>query len=236
MWGRRARVFRNRCKGTFNIGTTNLNLDVAKIRSPVLRQIVAIVAKLPDIAENPVSGAESLLSGISSSVLGKPSGSLADDVSKSPIDIITARGTASDGKVTVEQVVVRSVVFEADVTNGTVTLAPVLTNSTINLPIGILLSAPIVGRFPILAADNASTNGGYIRMPDFYVEKGTLGNPKPSISAVAFGKNLIQRVIPGVGGGTNGGGNILQRYWRAIAGWRRQPNGDESSGDESTGH
>ncbi len=46
-------------------------------------------------------------------------------------------------------------------------------------------------------------------MPDFYVEKGTLGNPKPSISAVAFGKSLIQRVIPGVGG-TNGTGNILQ--------------------------
>ena len=105
---------------------------------------------------------------------------------------------------------VRSTVFEADVTNGTVTLAPVLTNSAINLPIGILLSAPIVGRIPILAANDATTNGGYVRMPDFYVERGTLGNPKPSISAVAFGKSLIQRVIPGVAVARMGTGNILQ--------------------------
>ena len=152
-------------KGTFNIGTTNLNLDVSKIRSPVLRDIVAVVAKLPDIAEQSVSGAESLLSGISSSVLGKPSGGLADDVSKSPIDIITARGTAGDGQVTVEQAVVRSTVFEADVTNGTVTLAPVLTNSAINFPIGILTR---VRRLCELdsnfwhASNDAATNGEHI--------------------------------------------------------------------------
>src|SRR5205085_1758565 len=33
-------------KGTFEIGTTNLNLDVAKIKSPILRDFVAVVAKL----------------------------------------------------------------------------------------------------------------------------------------------------------------------------------------------
>jgi hypothetical protein len=210
-------------KGTFEIGTTNLNLDVSKMKNPVLRDIVAVVAKLPDLFNNPVSGAESLVSGMAGRTLGKFSGGLGEDVSRSPIDVITARGTAGDGRVTVEQTVVRSTIFEADVTNGTVTLAPVLTNSAINFPIGISLSQSIAQRIPYLASNNSSTNtaasGGtnatanvsYVKIPDFYVEKGTLGNPKPSINVTGLGKSVIQRFIPGVGGGgTNGSGNLLQ--------------------------
>jgi hypothetical protein len=217
-------------KGTFNIGTTNLNLDVSKIRSPVLRDIVAVVAKLPDLFDNPVSGAESLLSGMAGKTLGKVSGGLGDDVSRSPIDIITARGTAGDGRVTVEQAIARSTVFEADITNGTVTLAPVLTNSPINFPISIALSGPIAQRIPYLASNDTSTNAvastnsnasastnatanlSYVKVPDFYVEKGTLGKPKPSINAGSLGKGVIQKIIPGLGGGggTNGTGNLLQ--------------------------
>jgi hypothetical protein len=216
-------------KGTFNIGTTNLNLDVAKIRNPVLRDIVAVVAKLPDLFDNPVSGAESLLSGMAGKTVGKVTGGLGDDVSRSPIDIFTARGTAGDGRVTVEQAIVRSTVFQADITNGTVTLAPVLTNSAINLPIGIALSRPIAQRIPYLASNDTATNAvastnanasantngtanlSYVKVPDFYVEKGTLGKPKPGINAGSFGKGMVQKIIPGLGGGgTNGTGNLLQ--------------------------
>src|SRR6185437_4663944 len=207
-------------KGTFEIGTTNLNLDTSKLKSPILRDIVAVVVKLPDIANNPVGAAESVVSGIASHTVGKFTGGLSDEVSKSPIDVITARGNAGDGKVTVQQAVVRSTVFEADVTNGTVTLAPVLTNSVINFPVGILMSEPIVARIPILAGNNAATNSGYVRIPDFYTEKGTLGNPKPSINVLGFGKNVIQRFIPGVGGGngTNGSGNLLQGVGNLLRG------------------
>jgi hypothetical protein len=207
-------------KGTFEIGTTNLNLDVSKIKSPILRDIVAVVAKLPEIANNPVAAAESIVGGIASRTAGKVTGGLSEDVSKSPIDVITARGNAGDGKVTVQQTVIRSTVFEADVTNGTVTLAPVLTNSAINFPISIWMSQPIVARFPILAGNNAATNAGYTKLPDFYTEKGTLGNPKPSINALGFGKNVIGRFIPGVGGGngTNGSGNLLQGVGNLLRG------------------
>jgi hypothetical protein len=209
-------------KGTFKIGTTNLNLDVSKMRSPVLRDIVAVVAKLPDLFNNPVAGAEGLVEGMAGRTLGKFSGGLGEDVSKSPIDVITARGTAGDGRVTVEQAVVRSTVFEATVTNGTVTLAPVLTNSPINFPVSIALNQSIAQRVPNLGSNNTSTNNAstnglasgnasYVKIPDFYVEKGTLGKPKPSISAGSLGKGVIQKFIPGLGGGgTNGSGNLLQ--------------------------
>ena len=217
-------------KGTFSIGTTNLNLDVSKLRNPLLRDIVAVVAKLPDLFDNPLSGAASLVSGMAGHALEKPGGGLGDDVSRSPIDVITARGSAGDGRVTVEQAVVRSTVFEADVTNGTVTLAPVLTNSPIDFPVGILLSQPIAQRIPGLASNNTSTNMSastnsnasantnltanisYVKVPDFYVEKGTLGKPKPSINATSLGKGVIEKFVPGLGGvaGTNGAGNLLQ--------------------------
>jgi len=206
-------------KGTFDIGTTNLNLDVSKIRNPILRSIVAVVAKVPDIANNPLEAGKDLATGIVSQTFGKLTGSLSDEVSKSPIDIITARGAVKDGKVTVDQAVVRSTVFEADVNKGTVTLAPVLTNSAINLPISIWMSAPIVQRFPVIASSSGATNAGYVKMPDFYVEKGTLGDPRPSINAMAFGKDVIQRFVPGLGGGgTNGSGGLLQGVGNLLQG------------------
>jgi len=207
-------------KGTFEIGTTNLNLDVGKIKNPLLRDLVAVVAKLPDIASNPIGAAESIVTGIASRTVGKFTGGLSDEVSKSPINVITARGNAADGKVIVQQAVARSTVFEADVTNGTVTLAPVLTNSPINFPISIRMNEPIVARIPILAGSNPQTNSGYVKIPDFYVEKGTLGNPKPSINAPGFGKNVLQQFVPGLGGGsgTNGSGNLLQGVGNLLRG------------------
>ena len=195
-------------KGSFNIGTTNLNLDVSKTHSAILRDIAAVVAKLPELfGDNPAGAVESLAGGVVNKGLGKPSGGLSDDVSKSPIDVITARGTAGDGRVTVEQALARSTVFEADVANGTVTLAPVLTNSPINFPVSILLSHAIVQRIPYLSSANAATNGGYVKLPDFYVEKGTLGQPKPSLSVTSLGKGVLQRFIPGLGGGSSTNGN-----------------------------
>ncbi len=97
------------------------------------------------------------------------------------------------------------------------------------------MSAPIIQRFPILASSSATTNaGGYVKMPDFYVEKGTFGNPKPSLSAVAFGKDLIQRIIPGLGGGTNGSGNLLQgvgNILQGVTGKTNQSSTNQPSGD-----
>jgi hypothetical protein len=226
-------------KGTFHIGTTNLNLDVAKIRSPVLRDIVAVVAKLPDLFDNPVSGAESLLSGMAGRTLGKPNGGLSEDVSRSPIDVITARGTAGDGRVTVESAVVRSTVFQAEVNNGSVTLAKELTNSPINFPVSISLSQSIAQRIPYLASNNTSTNStgatnaSYAKIPDFYVEKGTLGNPKPSINAASLGKGVLQKFIPGLGGGgTNSSGNLLQGVGNLLQGGSKtnQPGTNQPAG------
>jgi hypothetical protein len=198
--------------GKFDIGTTNLNLATDKIRSPELWLLVAIVVKAPDLfGGNGVGAAETIGQDVVGRGLGKYSGGLAADVSQSPIDIISARGTAEKGKVILERAMVRSTVFEADATNGTITLAPVLTNSAIDIPIGISLNKSIAQRIPNLVADGTPTNMDYVRLPDFFSEIGTIGDPKPKINVVGLGKQELEKLVPGLNGMTNGaGGNLLQ--------------------------
>ena len=194
--------------GNFDIGTTNLNLSVDKIHSRMLRMLVAFVAKLPEIANNPLGAISSLAGGALNRGF---SGEFSGDVSQSPIDVITARGTAGNGRVVLQQVVVRSSVFEGTVTNGTVTLASVLTNSPIDIPVGISLNKSIAQRVPTLVPENTPTNVNYVKLPDFFAETGTIGDPKPKINTVALGKAAVQKLIPGLGGSTNGSsGNLLQ--------------------------
>jgi hypothetical protein len=121
------------------------------------------------------------------------------------------RGTAGNGRITIEQATMRSTVFEATVTNGTVTLAPVLTNSTLNLPVSISLHKSIPPRIPLLSSLQPPTNSSYTKIPDFYVVKGTLGKPDAGISTKALAKDALQNFIPGlIGAGTNTAGTLLQ--------------------------
>ncbi|HWD93347.1 MAG TPA: AsmA family protein [Verrucomicrobiae bacterium] len=198
-------------KGSFDVGTTNLNLDVSKIRNGTLRDIVDFVANVPEFfGTNGIREAEKFGMHAVGRGFGKYSGGFADDVSRSPIEVITARGTTGDGRVAVQQAVLRSSVFEAETTNGTVTLARELTNSVIDFPIGISLNKTMAQRVPYLSSTNAVTNSDYVKIPDIYTEKGTIGNPKPSINVTALGEDVLQRLIPGMGGGTNSTGNLLE--------------------------
>ena len=204
--------------GTFDIATTNLNLSLNKIRSPVLKNLAIVVARMPNILTNPASAGTSIAGGALENALGsKLTGGLAGDLNRSPIDVITARGTAGDGKVELRQATVRSSVFQADAT-GTITLAKEFTNSAIQLPISISLARPIAERIGFLP-DNTPTNAAYVKFPDFYSESGTLARPTPHINPAPLGVEELQKLgfkIPGLSvtngvAGTNGViDNVLQ--------------------------
>jgi len=203
--------------GKFNIATTNLNLSVNKIRNPVLKQLVIVVARLPEILTNSANAGTAIAGGAVENALGaKLSGGLSRDLDQSPIDVITARGTADSGKVELQQAVVRSSVFQADAT-GTITLAKELTNSAIQIPITILLARPVADRIGFLP-DNTPTNVAYIKLPDFYSESGTLGKPIPHINPAPLASEELQKLgfkIPGLVetngvAGTNGVIGVLQ--------------------------
>jgi uncharacterized protein involved in outer membrane biogenesis len=189
----------NSLAGQFDLASTNLNLSVINIKSPVIKTVVNVVATIPDLVKNPEGAVGSLLQGLT----GQTSGGLADDLSKSPINSILASGNAAAGKVNLQQASVQSAAFHAD-TTGTITLAPILTNSAIQFPVSVWLSQPIARRLHLVSADTP-TNAPYAKLPDFLTETGTLGEPKAQINKLA----LISLAAKGAGiGGT--AGSILQ--------------------------
>jgi hypothetical protein len=181
--------------GEFHIGTTNLNLQVPTMHSRLLRGTVEIVAGVLDIFENPASA----LNFAGNIVFGKLNGGLAREVEESPIDVIEVDGTAGNGQVILRHALVRSAAFEATTTNGSITLAPVLTNSTIDIPIGIALNRTIAQRTTLFGSLNTQTNNNYVKLPDFFSETGTIGNPKKSINGIALTEGVIEKAIPGLG-------------------------------------
>ncbi len=161
--------------------------------------MIDVVAAIPELFHNPESAVGSVLSG----VLGTGGGGLSDELKKSPIDAIMARGNAGAGRVTLQQAEVQSSAFRADAT-GSIILAPILTNSTMQIPVSVALSRPIATRLNLVPA-GTPTNQTYVKLPDFLTMRGTVGDPKKDINKVAIAGTAL-RVIPG----TTDAGNLLR--------------------------
>lgn len=157
--------------GQFNIGVTNLQLSINDVHSSLLRSLINVVATIPQLVSNPSSGILSLFD----QATGQRSG-LVNQFQAAPIEIIAAQGRAGRGQINLQLATVQSSAFEADAL-GTITWAPVLTNSTINIPITISLSQSIAQQLN-LAAVNTSAGAAYVPLPQFLTMTGTLGNPK----------------------------------------------------------
>ena len=165
--------------GQFDVGVTNLNLSVINVRSQVLKTLINVVATIPQLLSNPEAAAISLLT----RVTGLSNGGLMNQLQQSPIQTITATGTAGNGVIRLQSAMVQSAAFEADAL-GTITLAPELTNSTINIPIAISLSHSIARQLNLSAASTAT--GAYVPLPRFLTLTRTLGDPNPEISRMAL--------------------------------------------------
>jgi hypothetical protein len=184
--------------GHFDVSTTNLNLSVVNVKSKILKGLVNVIGAIPELITNP--GA------LINTAMGK--GGLSDELAKSPIDSIDARGDVASGKVDLQKAVVQSAAFLAEA-RGTVTLADVLTNSALQVPVSISLSHGIAKNFGLAPAD-ASTNAAYAKLPDFYTLKGTVGEPKNDINKLALAK-LGGKAILGVGSNLGGSTGAIIR-------------------------
>ena len=78
---------------------------------------------------------------------GALTGGLSDELRQAPIDVLTLRGNAGNGKIVLDRAVVRSTLFEGVVTNGTVTLAKIFTSSPINIPVSIAINKAFTCEF-----------------------------------------------------------------------------------------
>src|SRR5207247_3163476 len=123
------------------------------------------------------------------------------------------------------ETMVESPLFKADVA-GTVTLAPILTNSTLNLPVGVSLDRSTASRLKLTTSD---TNAAFVRLPDFYTLKGTAGEPKNDVNWKLLTGLVLQNVGKQVGGQ---GGSLLQ----GVAGALSDKSGTNASGTNASGN
>ncbi len=118
----------------------------------------------------------------------------------SPLTTVHSETKIGNGVVMVTNVVAEGPAFQARI-NGPITLAPVLTNSTLNLPVTLALSRAVAAKANLLAADTP-TNAAYSDLPNFVKIGGTVGQFKPEFNELAIagilGKNLIG--LPGAVG------------------------------------
>ena len=188
--------------GQFEMRSTNLNLSVVNIKNPVLKLLVNVISTIPELIRNPAGAAGSLVQGLVGGA--GAGGGLADDLNKSPINAIAAHGTIGSGKVNLQQASVQSPAFESEV-QGTIALMPVMTNSTIRLPVSISLERSVAQRVNLVPA-GTPTNAAYAKLPDFLTLTGTLGKPEKTIDKTAL-LNMVAQGFGGTGGKT---GSLVQ--------------------------
>jgi uncharacterized protein involved in outer membrane biogenesis len=224
--------------GQFNMASTNLNLSVDNIEGKtastrLLKTLVKAITVIPDLAKNPASTATSLFQGLTGSGSSTSSGSGATtDLAKSPINSIILRGTAGSGLVNLQTAVVQSPAFEAQAHDGSITLAEVLTNSPIQIPVSVSLERSVAARINL--AGNTPTNATYAKLPDFLSITGTLGNSKPAYNKAA----LASAVLQGVGGKAGQAGGALQGLSSLLSGGTNttsSSSGASQSGGKSGG-
>jgi hypothetical protein len=188
---------------------------VINVRSPLLKSLINVVATVPQLLSNPESAIASLLGRVTGQGSG---GGLMNQLQQSPIETITAQGRAGNGQINLQSAVVQSAAFEADA-SGAITLATVLTNSTINIPITVSLSRSIASQLN-LAVANASTGGAYVPLPQFLTMTRTLGDPKAEINKLALAGIAVQSVgnslTKPATGNSSPVGNLLNQLLRQV--------------------
>ena len=191
--------------GHFYCGTTNLNLAAQNVQNKILRTVVEVVVLVPDLIKNPASGASALLSRLT----GSTNNPTPNDLQHSVINSIVLRGNAGSGKLLLQQASVSGPTFLAEAPT-TVTLNPVLTNSALNVPVSISLSRDVAQTIHFMPT-NTPTNAAYVKLPDFFTMKGTVGAPKKDLNYLA----LAGGVAPAIGGKP---GSIIQGVTSLLGG------------------
>lgn len=125
----------------------------------------------------------------------------------SPVDAVSAQAQIGQGAVQVQQFTAYSQAYQAQ-SQGTITLAPVLTNSTLNLPVTLALRRSLAEKVNLVSA-NSPTGTTFVTLPSFVKITGTLGATKTEIDKGALAGISVKLLenVPGLAGSK--AGNVL---------------------------
>jgi hypothetical protein len=150
-----------------------------------------------------------------------PRAGLMQELTDSPIDSIIALGSVGAGRVDLDRAFIQSPAFQTEA-RGTVMLAEVLTNSTLNVPLQVSLRRSLAEQINFVPA-GTPTNVAYVRLPDYVSIKGTVGDPKTDINKMALLGTTLDQLggrIPGVDQKT---GDLLRGLGGILGGRAPQP-------------
>jgi hypothetical protein len=188
-------------KGSFDFGTTNLNLAIPSIQNRLLRAMINVIAVVPTIVKSP----NAVLGTLTGALLKTDSTGTVNELTASPLDVISAKGTVGSGRVDLQDALIQSAAFQS-MARGTIVLQPVITNSTMQIPLSITLKRSLAAQIGMMP-QGTPTNVVYVKLPDYVTIKGTLGEPKPDINKLALVGSALQisgSGIPGVDDKTSG--------------------------------
>ena len=114
----------------------------------------------------------------------------APELTQTPINWAAGTTVISNGIVNMRQVGVQSEAFFAEI-QGTIDLEPVLTNSTLQLPVDLSLRRSLAEKIRMLPA-NTPEDSKYAKLPRFVTIRGTIGVPETDINKLALGSQLLQ--------------------------------------------
>lgn len=121
------------------------------------------------------------------------------EITNTPINFVNARTEMGGGRVNLQELQVQSEAFLAG-SRGPIELAPVLTNTPLNLPVELSLRRTLAERAKVLPP-NTPADAKYARLPDFVSVKGTVGEPKTELNKIQLAKLGLETALNfGVGG------------------------------------
>lgn len=169
----------------FNLMTTNMNLALGNVRTPVLNLVVNTVLALPDL--------------ISMLKAGWNSGQLrwAEEITAKPIEVLVANGRMTNGVLDLQEALVQTAAFQVQST-GAIGWTEAFTNSSVHFPLRTLLGRSYAEKLG-MGYFNAATNASYVALPQFLTIKGTFSGVKSDFSETGLLLLTGKSILGGVG-------------------------------------
>jgi hypothetical protein len=215
--------------GQFSVLTTNINLSVDNVRNHIITSVLNVVIAFPELLKNPV-GVVGNWVGRLTGLGGKKDGWM-DEISGAPINVIAVNGTAGNGVVRIQHSEVSSKAFLVNAA-GDITLAPVMNDSKLQIPVTVSLSRSLASRIGFVNSATP-TNATYVPLPNFVTVEGTLGKYEVKTDRGAIGKIALKTTI-GVGKGIGGAAGELINVGGNLIGLGRNPSVTDTNQPSAT--
>lgn len=191
--------------GTFELGTTNLHVPLARLQIPLLSPAVQGLIALPNHLSQGLGGLDQL--GLS---LGTDWAERVDSygrmLTRSVVDVIQTRGRITQGRIELEQAVVQSPAFQMQ-GRGHVKIAPAPGESQVDFPVRFALHQAVAEKIK-LAEASAPDTPTFVNLGELLSLQGSLQNPerkfnrevvlqlaKPWLTRAAGASPLVERVL-----------------------------------------